>query len=122
MRFIPAKLHGILDYSVALALAVGPFLLGFEGIALYLAVAGGIGLFIYSLITDYSVSVQRVLPFQVHLMFDFVAASVLVAAPFLFGFAQVETAFYLTIGIAVIAVVLVTNPMIEPREVVQQPS
>lgn len=58
MRFIPAKLHGILDYSVALTLAAGPLLLGFEGLALYLAVASGIGLFIYSLLTDYSVSVQ----------------------------------------------------------------
>lgn len=114
MRFIPAKLHGLLDYSVALALIVGPLVLGFDGIAQALAIAGGAGLFIYSLITDYSVSVQRVLPFQLHLVLDFLAASVLVAAPFLFGFGEVETLFYLTIGIAVIAVVLVTNPEIEP--------
>ena len=117
MRFIPAKLHGILDYSVALTLVAGPLLFGFEGLALYLAVGGGIGLFIYSLITDYSVSVQRILPFRTHLVFDFVAASVLAAAPFLFGFGNVETFFYVAIGLAVIAVVLVTDPNIEPARI-----
>ena len=110
MRFIPASFHGILDYAVALTLIAGPFLLGFEGIAMYLSIAGGAGLFIYSLITDYSTSVQKILPFSVHLMIDFVAALVLVAAPFLFGFTGLTQLFYLTIGISVIAVVLLTNP------------
>jgi hypothetical protein len=115
MRFIPAKLHGFLDYSVALSLVAGPLILGFEGLSLSLAVAGGIGLFLYSLLTDYSVSIQRLLPFRAHLAFDFIAASVLTAAPFLFDFGKIETAFYLVIGIAVIAVVLVTDPNIEPE-------
>lgn len=110
MRFIPANFHGFLDYAVALTLVAGPLLLGFEGIALYLGIAGGIGLFLYSLITDYSTSVQNVLPFSVHLIFDFVAALALVAAPFLFQFDDLARYFYLVIGVSVIAVVLVTSP------------
>ncbi len=114
MKFIPATFHGFLDYAVALTLIAGPFLLGFDGAAKYLALAGGIGLFVYSLITDYSVSVQKMLPFKVHLAFDFVAALVLIAAPFLFGFEnEIAKYFYIVIGVAVIAVVFVTNPNVE---------
>lgn len=117
MRFIPATFHGILDYAVALTLIAGPFILGFEGVAQILAIAGGAGLFIYSLITDYSTSVQKLLPFKIHLFFDTAAALLLIAAPFLFGpaagFTTVATWFYVVIGVAVIAVVAVTNPNIE---------
>ena len=110
MRFIPATFHGFLDYAVAITLIVGPLVLGFTGVAQILSIAGGAGLFIYSLITDYSTSVQKILPFTVHLIFDFVAALVLVAAPFVFGFGQIETYFFVVIGAAVIVVVAVTNP------------
>lgn len=113
MHIIPSKFHGALDYAVALSLILVPLLLGFQGVAKFLAVAGGAGLFVYSLITDYSLSARNLIPFKVHLIFDFVAALVLTAAPFLFGFTGITKAFYLVIGLSVIAVVLITNPQTE---------
>ena len=115
MPIIPAKYHGALDYMVAFTLILVPLLLGFSAIAKYLAVAGGVGLLIYSLITDYSLSARNFLPFKLHLVLDFVAALVLTAAPFIFGFTGIEKIFYLVIGISVIAVVLITNPDTEVR-------
>ena len=109
MSIIPSKFHGILDYAVAGTLIIAPTLLGFQGVAKYLAFAGGLGLLIYSLITDYSISARKLIPFKVHLVFDFVAALVLIAAPFLFGFVGLTKIFYLVIGISVVAVVLLTN-------------
>jgi len=113
MKIIPSKFHGMLDYVVAVTLIVGPLVLQFDGIAKNLAMAGGIGLLIYSLITDYSLSARKLLPFKTHLVFDFLAALVLIAAPFVFGFTGLTNLFYLVIGIAVIAVVLITNPVTE---------
>jgi len=110
MKIIPSKFHGFLDYAVAITLILGPLVLGFDGVAKYLAVAGGLGLIVYSLITDYSLSARKLLSFRLHLILDFVAALALTAAPFLFGFAGLEKAFYLVIGLSVIAVVLITNP------------
>lgn len=113
MKFIPATYHGILDYAVAFTLIAGPLVLGFDGLAQILAIAGGVGLFVYSMITDYSTSVQKLLPFKVHLIFDFVAAIVLIIAPFLLGqaagFTSVATTFYVVIGVAVAIVVAVTK-------------
>lgn len=117
MKFIPATFHGFLDYAVALTLIAGPFVLQFEGAAMYLAIAGGLGLLVYSLVTDYSLSVQKMLPFKTHLLFDFMAALVLIAAPFIFGaaggFTEIAKYFYIVIGVSVVAVVLVTNPVFE---------
>ena len=110
MRFIPASLHGVLDYAVAAALVIGPFALGFEGFALFLGVAGGIGLFLYSLVTDYSISARKLLPFKAHLALDFIAAVALLVAPFALSFGDIATYFYASIGAAVIVVVLLTNP------------
>jgi hypothetical protein len=42
----------VLDYVAAAALIALPFLLGFQGIELWLSVAGGAGLIAYSLLTD----------------------------------------------------------------------
>jgi uncharacterized membrane protein YuzA (DUF378 family) len=109
MSLIPSKFHGLLDYAVAATLIAAPLIFGFQGVAKYLAVLGGIGLLIYSLVTDYSLSVRKLLSFKAHLVLDFIAAVALTAAPFLFGFTGLEKAFYLIIGISVIAVVLVTQ-------------
>jgi len=116
MRFIPASFHGLLDYAVAITLIAGPLLLGFEGLSKVIAMAGGVGLVLYSLLTDYSVSARKMIPFPVHLLFDFVAAVVLVAAPFVLGFEGTARLFYIVIGVAVIAVVLVTNPDVSTAE------
>jgi len=109
MSIIPSKFHGALDYAVAATLIAAPLLLGFQDVAKYLAIAGGVGLFVYSLITDYSLSVRNLLSFKLHLVLDFIAAVALTAAPFIFGFSGLEKAFYLVIGISVIAVVLITD-------------
>ncbi len=55
MRFISPRLHGVLDYAVAGALISVPLLLDFAASSLaaaVISVAAGIGLTVYSLLTD----------------------------------------------------------------------
>ncbi len=112
MKFISPKVHGALDYSVAAVLVGAPFVLRFSDVsvpAAVIAVAAGIGLFVYSLLTAYSAGVRALIPFRVHLVLDASAAVVLLVVPFLFGFAGTARAFYLVIGSAVLAVVACTR-------------
>lgn len=111
MRFIPSKIHGYIDYATAIALIVAPFVLfsaGSPPIAKWLSIAAGVGLIIYSLITDYSVSARKAIPFKTHLLLDFLAGVTFVAAPFVLGFSGIEKLYFLVMGIAVILVVLCT--------------
>ncbi len=93
IRFVPSSVHGIFDYIGGIALIACPFIFGFYsmgGIAVILPIVLGVGLILYSLLTDYERGIRglKFIPMPVHLILDFVAAAFLVAAPFLFGFAN----------------------------------
>jgi hypothetical protein len=112
MQFISPKVHGILDYSVALTLVGAPLLLGFadsSAAAAILSVVAGVGLFVYSLLTDYSAGLRNLIPFRLHLTFDAVAAGAFLVAPFFLGFTGLVRVFYLVVGAAVLAVVACTR-------------
>lgn len=116
MRFISPAIHGFIDYAAAMALIVAPFLIlpgNAPLAATALSVAAGSALILYSLITDYSISVRKALPFSVHLVIDFVAGVAFVLAPFVLGFEGVTKLYFLVMGAAVIMVVLLTNPSAE---------
>ena len=56
MKFLTVKLHGLGDYAAAAVLIVAPFFLGLKEqsmIAHWASIAGGVGLIIYSLLTDF---------------------------------------------------------------------
>lgn len=112
MKFISSTFHGYIDYTTALVLIIAPFLIfpaGAPEIAKYLSVAAGVGLIIYSLITDYSVSARKAISFKLHLILDFIAGAVFVAAPFVLGLTGITKTYFLIMGLAVIIVVLTTN-------------
>ena len=110
LRFLTPTLHGALDYAAAAALIVLPFLLGFDGLALWLSVIGGVGLIVYSLLTNYTFSVVSLISFKVHLVLDLAAAAVFIAAPFVFGWTGLVLGSYLVMAAGVSAVVALTNP------------
>jgi len=108
MRFISPRVHGVLDYAVAAGLIGIPLVLDFAAssvAAAAISIAAGIGLTVYSLLTDYSAGLRSLIPWRVHLTLDAVAALALLAAPFLLGFGGAARGFYVTVAIAVLAVV-----------------
>ena len=112
MRFISPSFHGVLDYAVAGALISVPLVLQFAASSLaaaVISVAAGIGLTVYSLLTDYSAGIRKLIPWHTHLTLDAVAAAALLAAPFVLGFGGVARGFYVTVAIAVLAVVATTQ-------------
>lgn len=112
MRFISPRIHGFLDYAVAGALITAPLLLDFAATsvaAAAMSIAAGIGLVVYSLLTDYSAGVRNLISWKAHLTLDAVAAVAMLAAPFVFGFEGIARGFYLSVAIAVLAVVATTQ-------------
>ncbi len=85
MKIINTKLHGILDYSIMLALTI-PWLVNYytkSGDTWVFAALGGlIGL--YSLTTDYEFGLLKLLPMKVHLFFDVFIAIFLIITPWFF--------------------------------------
>ena len=90
MRFLPTRLHGVIDYVWGAALLASPWVLGYADVsaATWLAVIFGVGAFLYSAVTDYELGLIRILPMPVHLVIDGLGGAVLAASPWLFGFAD----------------------------------
>lgn len=85
---ISTKTHGIIDYLMGVLLILLPFILDFPGgAATWLPIVLGAGTIVYSLITDYELGVAHILSMKIHLGIDLVAGILLIAAPWLFGFA-----------------------------------
>ena len=112
MKFLTPKLHGLGDYAAAAVLIVAPFFLGIKEqsvIAHWASVVSGVGLIVYSLLTDYHFSVAKIIPFKVHLMFDSLAGLVLIVLAFVLGLSGVAQAYLIVMGAGVLGVVAVTN-------------
>ncbi len=104
---IPTKLHGVIDYLVALFLVAAPFVFGFAdgGPAQHATIGLGIFVIVYSLLTDYELGAVRLLSFPTHLVLDIVFALALIASPWLLGFSNLIWWPHVLFGVAALAVV-----------------
>ncbi len=115
VRFLPTKVHGVLDYVVGIALILAPNIFQFSdlgGPAAWIPRLLGIVLILYSLLTKYEWGVFKVVPMSYHLIVDFLAALFLAASPFIFGFFRDSLNVWLPhliVGIVVILVVIVSQ-------------
>jgi hypothetical protein len=82
VKLISTRVHGILDYITAGALASVPRLLGCRNRTSNLLLGMAAGTTCYSLVTRYEYSAVKWLPMRVHLLLDGLSGAMLAAAPF----------------------------------------
>jgi hypothetical protein len=118
VRFLPAWLHAIADYAVGISLIVVALVVGGSAGAVGTGIVVGATVLAVSMLTKYPLGVAKVLPFPVHSAGDYLAAALLLVAPFVLNFADGDgglTAFYVGAGAAVLLVSLVTNYQYSPK-------
>jgi len=113
MKFITKQIHAYLDYPVAVALIVLPFILDLGNsnpLALIISVVVGVAAFVLTLLTDHQLGLAKVVPYKIHLAVDFMVAVLFIAAPFVFGFKGIDAFYYWINGGAVLLVVALHKP------------
>jgi len=116
MKFLPTKIHGVLDYLVGIALIAAPTIFGFRAVggpAVVIPTVIGIVLIAYSVFTNYEWGIVKKVPMGYHLLVDYLASGFLALSPFVFGFADRGVNVWLphtVVGLTVIAVVMVSKP------------
>ncbi len=113
-RFVPTRLHGLIDLTTPPVLLAVPALLGLDrsSVAALAPRLAGAGALAYSLMTDYETAPRRVLPMPVHLTLDAASGAALSAAPWLSGDARRGTRYWLphaAAGASEILLALVTQ-------------
>jgi hypothetical protein len=111
MRFIPTRAHAIIDYLFGIVLIAAPYLLGFAngGPEHWVPAAMGAAILLMSLLTDYEISIVKVVPMELHLGVDAAGGLLLLASPWLFGFADRVYWPHVIFGIAEVGVALMTQ-------------
>ncbi len=123
IRLLPAWFHAVADYAVGALLIVVALAVGGTTGAVATGVVVGAVVLLVSMLTRYPLGIAKVLPFPVHSAGDYLAAALLIAAPFALNFRDSDpglSVFYLVAGFAVLAVSLVTNYQYSPRQAVSR--
>src|SRR5207237_4559017 len=118
VRLLPAWFHAVADYAVGLGLIIIAIAVGGSGKAVAAGVVVGATVLVVSMFTRYPLGVAKVLPFTVHSAGDYLAAALLLGAPWALNFADGDgglAAFYVVAGVAVLAVSLVANYQYRPH-------
>ena len=117
MRFVTKTIHAWIDYPVAIALIVLPFLLGLgtsHPLALSISPVVGLAAFALTVFTDHQTGLIRVLPYKFHLAVDLCVGLLFLALPFVLGFSGLDAAYYWLNGTAVVTVIGLSKPESAP--------
>ena len=116
MRFIPTKVHGLLDYLVGITLAISPFLFWSTemDLDLWIPLVSGVALILISVCTDYEWGAAKTFTMRSHLTLDLLLGIFLAISPWLFGFADVVFFPFLIFGALEIISALSTK--LEPTQ------
>lgn len=107
---INTRIHGYMDYMMGLLLIVAPWIFNLpEGAATTVPIILGAGTIVYSLLTDYELGLLKILSMKVHLGIDLMAGILLIAAPWLFGFADQVIWPFVILGIIEVGASLMTE-------------
>lgn len=108
---ISTKIHGVIDYLVAIVLIAAPFVLGFAdgGPAQYSAIGLGIFVIVYSLLTNYELGAIGIFRFPTHLILDGLFALALIASPWLLGFSDLIWWPHVVFGLAALLVIALSG-------------
>jgi hypothetical protein len=99
---VPAVVHGVIEYAVALLLIAAPFLFGFDtNTATGAAVTVGLVLLAFTAASALPTGLVPSIPPGVHATVDLVLALLMVALPFLLGFTDegAPTALFISLGV-----------------------
>lgn len=102
-------IHGYLDYFTVAVFLLAPSLFGLSGLAGGLAYALALIHLAMTLVTDFPLSVAKLVPFRIHGLVEKIVGPVLLLAPFILGFEGAARVFYFLIGATIIVVGLLTD-------------
>lgn len=115
---IPLNVHAALDPLIAIAIIAAPWIFGFSDAddAKAVCIAVGAVMLIGGALTDWRLSIARVLPLRAHMLTDLVLGAVLILSPFVLGFSDNGGATRFTVIAGVLEILAALGTRWDPRE------
>lgn len=110
---IPLNAHAALEPLIAIVIIAAPWIFGFSDVdsAKAVCVAVGVVMLISGSMTDWRLSLARLIPLRMHMMTDLLLGAVLILSPFVFGFSDEggATRFTIIAGLLELGTALATR-------------
>jgi hypothetical protein len=115
---IPLNVHAALEPVIAIVIIAAPWIFGFSDVdsAKTVCIAVGVVMLIAGSMTDWRLSLARVIPLRMHFMTDLLLAAVLILSPFVFGFSDEGGATRFTIIAGVLELMTAVATRWDPAE------
>jgi hypothetical protein len=116
--FLPLRIHAAIEPLIGIVLIAAPWIFGFSDTndAKVLCIVLGILVILGGAMTDWRVSLARVIPLRAHLMWDLLIALVLIVAPFVLGYSDQGGATRFTIIAGVLEAIAALGTRWDPAE------
>lgn len=109
MKMLSPRIHGYLDYLTVFIFLLAPLLLGLEGLpAIISYILASIHL-LMTFLSDFSLGFAKLIPFKKHGWVETIVGPIILLLPFILGFYDTARIFYITMGVIIIIVSLVTD-------------
>jgi SPW repeat len=110
---IPLNLHAALEPLIAVVIIAAPWIFGFSETdsATAICVVVGVAMLLIGSMTDWRLSLMRLIPLRMHLTGDLMLGAVLILSPLIFGFADEggPTRFMVIAGLLELMTALMTR-------------
>ncbi len=109
---IPRLVHGVVEYAAGIIFVAAPAVLDFHSTAaVAVSLAVGVLLLVLAAATEGPPGLVSAMTFEVHLVIDFLLASFLIAAPFIFRFSDRDdpTVLFIALGVLHLLVTIGTR-------------
>jgi hypothetical protein len=110
---IPLNAHAAMEPLIAAVIIAAPWIFGFSAVDDAKAVCIGVGvvMLIAGSMTDWRLSLARLIPIRVHMFTDVALAAVLILSPFVLGFSEEggATRFLVIAGVLELGAALMTR-------------
>jgi hypothetical protein len=110
---IPLNLHAALEPLMAVLIIAAPWIFGFSETdsATTICVLVGVAMLAVGAMTDWRMSLARLIPLRMHLIGDLLLGAVLVLSPLIFGFSDEggPTRFMVIVGVLELMTALMTR-------------
>jgi len=115
---IPLNLHAALEPLIAIVIIAAPWIFGFSDVddAKVVCIAVGAVMLIAGSMTDWRLSIARVIPLRMHMATDLLLGAVLILSPFVLGFGDQGGATRFTVIAGVLEILTALSTRWDPVE------
>jgi hypothetical protein len=115
---LPLRVHAAIEPLIGIILIAAPWIFGFSHTndAKTLCIVLGIVVIASGALTDWRVSLARVIPLRMHLMTDLLVAAILIVAPFVLGYSDDGGATRFSIIAGVLEAIAALSTRWDPAE------